>query len=340
MYTQESFCNAVWGTSYIKVEGSYSKGDYKDFNIPKKGGLRKISYLPKDSSLYNLQRKLLHNFLSKISLPTCVVGFRQNVSYRSFLSPHIGNSFFIRLDIKDFFPSITDTLIANELGLFLSLSTKEEKDKIISLVSDIVTRDGSLPQGASTSPAMSNIVMARIDQRIIKYCQVFGITYTRYADDLLFSSSNFDFGKKPWFTKKIEHILKTNHLQINHSKYKYSRDEISLNGYVISSKEVHLSRKRLSDIRHVISRMKQNHFILVTQGEQAFLNTINTLSLYHRDLCKYPFTSLFLLLQYLCGYRAFLISWIDNSAHTPFQNELKHLIIRIEKVVKMIYSTN
>lgn len=120
MYTQESFCNAVWGTTFIKIDGSYSKDDYKDFSIPKKGGIRNLSYLPKSSSLYALQTKLLHCFLTKISLPTCVIGFRRNESYKSYLSPHVGNTYFLRIDIKDFFPSITDKLIASELACVLS----------------------------------------------------------------------------------------------------------------------------------------------------------------------------------------------------------------------------
>ena len=263
-----------------------------------------------------------------------MVGFRRNESYKSYLSPHVGNAYFLRIDIKDFFPSITDKLIASELSCVLSLNTPEETDKIITLITDIVIRDGVLPQGASTSPAISNIVMARIDQRILKYCQIFDITYTRYADDLLFSSSKFDFSQKKWFFKKIKYILKTKNFKINHSKIKYAQTEISLNGYVISSTGVRLSRKRLSDIRHVVSKMQQNHPILITHGPDAFLDSINSLSLYHRDLSEYPFTSMFLLLQYLCGYRAFLISWIDQNSQTTFQKELKHLIARIEKVIK------
>jgi NAD(P)-dependent dehydrogenase (short-subunit alcohol dehydrogenase family) len=144
VYTQESFCNAVWGTTFIKIDGSYSKDDYKDFSIPKKGGIRNLSYLPKSSALYALQTKLLHCFLAKISLPTCVIGFRRNESYKSYLSPHVGNTYFLRIDIKDFFPSITDKLIASELACVLSLNTPEETDKIITLITDIVSNIGKI----------------------------------------------------------------------------------------------------------------------------------------------------------------------------------------------------
>ena len=80
--------------------------------------------------------------------------------------------------------------------------------------------------------------------------------------------------------------------------------------------------------------MQQNADILATSGEEAFINTINLLPLHHRDLTRYPFNSLFLLLQYLCGYRAFLISWIDtNNRASSFQKELRHIIGRIEKTI-------
>ena len=59
MFTIESFCNLVWGTSYSKVLQKVSKDDYKEFELPKKDGTRTINYLEKDSELWELQRRLL-----------------------------------------------------------------------------------------------------------------------------------------------------------------------------------------------------------------------------------------------------------------------------------------
>jgi hypothetical protein len=331
---KDSFCNAIWEETFQKINGSYDKSDYASFTIPKKGGHRTITYLKKDSSLYNLQKKLLHNYLNKLTFPTCVHGFRLKESYQSYLAPHIASKYFLRLDIKDFFSSLSTEYISKELKRYISLSTDNDTEEIINLVVDLVTLEGTLPQGASTSPAVSNIVMARFDQRILKYCQALDITYTRYADDLLFSSNKFDFSQKKWFIKKIKHILADAKLRINYSKIKVSKYELSLNGYVIASNEIRLSRKRLSDIRHILSRMNQNYEILQTQGESVFLSRINSLTLLHRNLTAYPFETLFLLIQYLCGYRAFLISWIDPyRTESSFQKELKRLILRIENTI-------
>ena len=103
MFTVESFCNSVWGTSYAKVLSNVSKDGYKEFQIPKKGGMRTISCLERGAPLGRLQRCLLNNFLERQDIPVCVKGFRKGESYRSFLYEHIGSRFFLRLDIADFF---------------------------------------------------------------------------------------------------------------------------------------------------------------------------------------------------------------------------------------------
>lgn len=341
MSTLESFCNLVWGTSYFKVTQKISKNDYKEFQIPKKGGMRTINYLDKNSPLGELQHQLLLNYLWKHDLPVCVKGFRKGESYRSFLSDHIGSEFFLRIDISSFFPSISDTLIKTEFSNLVTCSIAEEKAKILDLICDIVTLDNKLPQGACTSPMVSNIVMARIDQRITKYCQVFNIRYTRYADDLLFSSKEFNFSEKKWFIKKIKYILAAQKLKLNYGKQKMGRKEFALNGYIISDTGIRLSRNRLSDIRHSVTFSKNNYSLLETQGVIAFLNEANNLPLKYRDLKRYPFSTVFQFVQYLCGYRSFLISLTDeNYASSTFQKELQRLIRRIEKEIIRLSKAN
>ena len=334
MFTIESFCNAIWETSYSKVSRSITKDAYKEFEIPQKSGSRTINYLDRDTELWNLQHKLLINFLDKQDLPVCVKGFKQGESYRSFLAEHIGSKFFLRIDISSFFPSITETQIKSELTRLLACNSSEDKEKLLDLICGITTLNGSLPQGACTSPSISNLVMARIDQRITKYCQVFDVRYTRYADDLLFSSNTLDFGKKKWFFKKIKYILSSQNLKLNYSKIKFGQDELVLNGYVISNNGICLSRNRLSDVRHVISFANKNHILIEKFGSEKFLQEVNKLSLRHRNLTEYPFKTLFQFVQYMCGYRAFLISLVDQSyAETSFQKQLQRLIRRLESQI-------
>jgi len=334
MYTLESFCNFIWESSYLKVLDTINKTEYSEFIIPKKNGFRKINYLNNDSLLAELQKKLRLKFLEIQPLPMCVKGFRKGENYLSYLTPHIGSKFFLRIDIESFFPSINEDLIKKELKLYVNCISDDDQTKLLDLITEIVTLDGVLPQGASTSPTISNLVMARVDQRILKYCQIFDITYTRYADDLLFSSLTFDFRDKMWFLKKIKHILASQKLKLNYSKIKYGVDDISLNGYIITSDEIRLSRSRLSDIRLVCAFVNNNTDLYKSGRLDDFLAQANMLFLKHRDLHQYPFSSIFQIVQYLCGYRAFLISFIDDfNEKSNFQKNLKKLIRKIEKQI-------
>ncbi len=103
------------------------------------------------------------------------------------------------------------------------------------------------------------------------------------------------------------------------------------NGYVISDREIRLSRNRLSDIRRVVVFAKDNYHLIDQFGPEKFVLEANKLPLKYRNLDMYPFRTVFQFVQYMCGYRAFLISITDNNyVLTPFQKELQRLIRRIE----------
>lgn len=332
-YTVESFCKSILGISYSKVFSQINKDLYRHFYIPKKNGKRKINCLEKGSSLAILQNKLLENYLVEQPLPVCVKGFKKGESYNSFLSEHIGARFYLRVDIKSFFDSITENTIKKELENIIICEADKEKTKIIDLITNIATLNGCLPQGACTSPMLSNIVMERIDQRINKYCQLFHVRYTRYADDMLFSSLSFDFEHRKWFLKKIKFILETIGLKLNYSKIKYGRTEMSLNGYVINEQGIRLSRKKLSDIRHIIAYINRNGHMIKNGQEVKFLQDLNNIKNAHKNIKWEQFSSIYQLAQYLCGYRAFLISILSNDVSPSFEKETKDMICKIEKLL-------
>ena len=133
-----------------------------------------------------------------------------------------------------------------------------------------------------------------------------------------------------WWEPKQD-ILSSQNLKLNYSKIKYGENELVLNGYIISNKGICLSRSRLSDIRHVVSFAKKNRNLIEEFGSERFLQEINKLPLRHRDLTEYPFNTVFQFIQYMCGYRAFLISLVDRSyEETSFQKQLQHLIRKLE----------
>ena len=171
---------------------------YIRFEIPKKtGGTRRISApMPR---LKHAQRWILDNLLDKVALHDAAHGFRKQRSIVSNARPHVGADIVLNLDLKDFFPTLEYKRIR---GAFRGLGYGEAAATIFALLTsepevDEVELDGQtfyvangarrLPQGAPTSPAITNIVCRRMDARLASAAAKLGFTYTRYADDLTFS---------------------------------------------------------------------------------------------------------------------------------------------------------
>jgi len=172
---------------------------YRHFTIPKKsGGSRAIS-APK-AKLRHAQSWLLENVLEKIAVHEAAMAFRPSLNIAHNAARHAGARAIIRLDLKDFFPSITFRRVKR---MFQSLGFNEGVATIFALLATEAPRveltlDGQkhfiavterfLPQGACTSPAITNILCRVLDARLSGAARKLGYVYTRYADDLIFSA--------------------------------------------------------------------------------------------------------------------------------------------------------
>ena len=221
--TKEEFfkildCDEDTFTSAIKdKEKAYFK-----YKLQKKIGSRYIYGLVKDNLIYTLQKKINREIFKNILFPDCVYGFCKRRSYFDFLVSHISNNqrkHYLRLDISDFFDSIEIDDIYQCLSYYISNDISgDDRDYILQLIVDITTLNNHAIQGAITSPAISNIIFRSLDIRIEKYCEKIGVHYTRYADDMLFSSeSSYIHSYK--FTNAIQAIVGTN-IRLSRKKYK------------------------------------------------------------------------------------------------------------------------
>lgn len=173
---------------------------YTRFKIPKKtGGHRLISApMPK---LKAAQTWILENLLDNLHFHNASHGFIRERSIVSNAAPHVGKDVVINLDLADFFPTITYKRIK---GMFLHMGYSEAVATILGLLcsepaEELVEIDSKkwfveiseryLPQGAPTSPSVTNQICRRMDKRLQGMAQYFDFTYTRYADDLTFSAS-------------------------------------------------------------------------------------------------------------------------------------------------------
>lgn len=153
---------------------------YRTFSIPKrKGGTRSIS-MPYPTLLF-IQRWIKSNILEKVDINDSSHGFIKNKSIITNANVHVNNKTILKMDITDFFPSIN---IKRVISVFQNFGYSS---KVAYYLASICTLDNQLPQGAATSPTLSNIISKRMDKRLNKLSNSFNILYTRYADDLTFS---------------------------------------------------------------------------------------------------------------------------------------------------------
>lgn len=154
---------------------------YRRFKLAKRGGGTREIATPR-VFLKVVQRWILHNILYRQALPEFVTGFVPNKGILANAQLHVGSKYLLRLDLKDFFPSITFGQVKelySRLGFPGSVST---------LLARLSTLGGVLPQGAPTSPQAANLVFLPCDGEVSAIAERAGLSYSRYADDLTFSS--------------------------------------------------------------------------------------------------------------------------------------------------------
>ena len=173
---------------------------YRRFYLPKKTGGQRLISAPMPR-LKEAQHWILENILRLVPVHEAAHGFVGGRSIVSNARPHVGAQVVINLDLKDFFPTVTYPRVK---GTFRKLGYSEAAATILALLCtepdvDEAVLDGQtwfiadgerhLPQGAPTSPALTNLLCARLDRRLTGLAAKLGFIYTRYADDLTFSAS-------------------------------------------------------------------------------------------------------------------------------------------------------
>jgi hypothetical protein len=168
------------------IEASSLDDRYKTHVIPKKrGGVREIH--EPDEDLKRLQRKVLDRLLGGVPISPDAHGFVVDRGIVTNAEAHCGSEVVLNVDIRSFFPSLP----AEQIRRALSESRYGRlSSAAIDTLFKIVTRGGRLPQGAPTSPAITNIALRHTDGMLAKACKKAGISYTRYADDLTFSGDS------------------------------------------------------------------------------------------------------------------------------------------------------
>lgn len=181
IYDLDHLCALVGLKKYYVTSVIFcSKAHYREFEIKKRsGGVRQIR-APYPSLLY-MQNWIYKEILMKCKVNATAHGFVRKRSILTNANVHKGQNYLLKMDLKDFFPSIPINCV---IQVFKDIGYTND---VAFYLASICCLEDALPQGAPTSPALSNIVASFMDKRLYKLCQEYGYKYTRYADDIAIS---------------------------------------------------------------------------------------------------------------------------------------------------------
>jgi len=152
---------------------------YRHFTRPKRGGGHREIVEP-DTKLKQVQREILARYLVSEQPHVAAVAYRKKKSIADHVWAHVGAEVLVTADVQDFFPSTREERV-------LDWWHARAHDNLARLLTLLTTYRGELPQGAPTSPALSNLLNHELDERLTLRAEVAGARYTRYCDDMVFS---------------------------------------------------------------------------------------------------------------------------------------------------------
>lgn len=200
---------------------------YRSFTLPKGNGKFRTIEAP-DNRLKYLQYKIapLLDQLYRVRNP--VHGFVSNKSIKTNALAHVRKRFILNIDLKSFFPSITEKRI---VGVLKSLGIN---NRVAEIIARICCYWGHLPQGAPTSPVLSNMICFRLDKDLLSFAKMVRCIYTRYVDDITFSSYQpmtalfqdvtpaAGHFSPDLLSKKLQDVVRNNGFEINPNKVHYA----------------------------------------------------------------------------------------------------------------------
>ena len=236
---------------------------YTSFLIPKSNGQTRVLRQP-SVKLKLIQKRLLLFFetLADSKNPKSFYfkhsrhahGFIKEKGILSHAAVHQGQKYILRVDLKEFFPSIT---FGRVLGLFQKLGFSRSVSILIANICSDPIEPLSIPQGAPTSPFISNLLVKRLDKKIYALTRKWHVQYSRYADDLTFShGSHFDYKK---FVVEVDRIVTSEHFSLNKDKtlwMPYSQRQM-ITGIIVND-GFNLPRRYIKSLQSALHHCKKN----------------------------------------------------------------------------------
>lgn len=245
----------------FQLYGQGKQTRYKHFEIPKKSGIGTRKILAPNKPWKKVQHALLRYLELFYEPRSSAHGFIGKRSVLTNASPHLRKRWVLNLDLKDFFRHITFRRV---FGLFLKKPFSCPREVAV-VLAQIVTHEDELPQGSPTSPLISNMIAARLDSRLNKLAKKFRCRYTRYADDITFSSIaekfpaeiaevSIEFSEANCrLGNRLVRLIEDNGFQVNEAKVRVRtpRQRQEVTGLVVNRK-LNVPREFVREVRAIL----------------------------------------------------------------------------------------
>jgi RNA-directed DNA polymerase len=268
---------------YYLVASETDGGPYTKFTIPKQNGKPRPIHAPK-FGLRRVQRKILDLILSRVAPHAAAHGFVPGRSTVTNAAQHVGAKLILKFDLTDFFPTIHYFRV---VGLFTSLGyavgdgifqSRDRKEQVAPTLARLCCHtsnianwgDARCPQGAPTSPAISNLVCRRLDARLQGLAEGQEGTYTRYADDLTFSfrKAEVDVGRFRWWVDQICH---QEGFLVNQAKFRVIRSsQRQLVTGIVVNEVLRVPRDERRKFRAILHQCQLNGVESQARGRENF----------------------------------------------------------------------
>lgn len=258
---------------------------YKSYKIKKRSkGSRLISQPAKEVKF--LQRLVVGILREHLPVHRSATAYEPGASILKNAKVHVHNRFLMKIDFKDFFPSITENDISNLLLYHL----KDIKDDELKMIVRLLVFDDEkkrnkplvLAAGAPSSPFISNALMCEFDKKVSEYCIKNKVAYTRYADDMSFSTNEQNKLKDIYaFVKEIISNINSPRLNINNDKTVFTSKKFNrrVTGLVLTSEnKVSIGRAAKREIRSGVHRFLNDQLtteqISTLRGRLSFIASV------------------------------------------------------------------
>lgn len=233
---------------------------YSTFTIPKKSGGERVITAP-NTALKALQRRLCQVLACVYEPKPVVHGFTHERGIRTNAAVHAASKYILNVDLLDFFPSIN---FGRVRGMFMA-RPYSCTERVATVLAQICCHNNQLPQGAPTSPIVSNMLCARMDSHLRQLARRHRCSYTRYADDLTFSTDRSQFPQELAILRtedgkqrcvpgaKLVRVIESNGFSINQSKVRlqtrHGRQEVT---GLVTNRVPNVKREFVREVRGLL----------------------------------------------------------------------------------------